>query len=251
MEQSEINRSWSENSENYDSIIHNEFASFRTLAWQKQILSHFPEGKRLRILDIGCGPAFFSIILSACGHDVIGIDGAEGMLLRARANVSAAGSTATILEMNAASLQFPDASFDLLVSRNVTHTLLNHVNTYKEWKRVLKPDGCLLIYDANWHLSETVPEVRARCREDWHRCIVQFGSDYNGNTDPNGPSPYDGPTTEHPLADLIRPDYDIGILRAIGFRNVFFSRNIIENLWDEKEKVIYGFTPMFEICAKP
>lgn len=67
MNQEEINRNWSESAANYDSIIQDEISSFRPQAWQKQILSHFPDGQTLRILDVGCGPAFFSIILSAKG----------------------------------------------------------------------------------------------------------------------------------------------------------------------------------------
>ena len=62
MKQSEINQSWSESAPNYDSIIHDELRSFRVEAWQEQILSHFPAGQTLQILDIGCGPGFFSII---------------------------------------------------------------------------------------------------------------------------------------------------------------------------------------------
>ena len=146
MKQSEINRSWSESAPNYDSIIHDELRSFRVKAWQKQILSHVPAGQTLQILDIGCGPGFFSIILSAKGHDVTGIDGADGMLQRARANVAAVHSDADILQMDANCLDFPDGTFDLVVSRNVTHTLLNHAQTYTEWKRVLKPGGLLLIF---------------------------------------------------------------------------------------------------------
>ena len=130
MKQSEINRSWSESAPNYDSIIHDELRSFRVEAWQKQILSHFPAGQTLQILDIGCGPGFFSIILSAMGHDVTGIDGADGMLQRARANVAAVHSDADILQMDANCLDFPDGTFDLVVSRNVTHTLLDHAKAY-------------------------------------------------------------------------------------------------------------------------
>ena len=249
MKQSEINRSWSESAPNYDSIIHDELRSFRVEAWQKQVLSHFPAGQTLQILDIGCGPGFFSIILSAMGHDVTGIDGADGMLQRARANVAAAHSDADILQMDANCLDFPDGTFDLVVSRNVTHTLLDHAAAYTEWKRVLKPGGLLLIYDANWHLPETVPEMRERYLADWKACIERFGSDFNGNTDPDAKSYYDG-LHEHPLGDLMRPDYDVGVLQAVGFREIQTDRNIIEQLWDDKEKLIYGSTPMFEIAAR-
>jgi SAM-dependent methyltransferase len=251
MNQAEINQSWSRSSENYDSIVHDELRSFRVEAWQTQILSHFPAGKHLRILDIGCGPAFFSIILSAKGHRVTGIDGADGMLQRARANVAAARSDAEILEMDANHLDFPDGTFDLLVSRNVTHTLLDHAAAYTEWRRVLKPDGLLLIYDANWHLPGADPELRECYRADWRSCIQKYGSDFNGNTDPDGPAPFEREFHEpHRLGDLRRPDYDVGVLQAVGFREIQIRRNIIEHLWDDKEKLIYGSTPMFEIAAR-
>lgn len=50
-------------------------------------------------------------------------------------------------------LEFEDNYFDLIVSRNVTWTLYNPQKAYKEWKRVLKPGGKLIIFDANWYLS--------------------------------------------------------------------------------------------------
>lgn len=248
MNQEQINRDWSESSENYDSIIFNELNSFRAEAWQKQILSKFPEGKALDILDIGCGPGFFSIILSQMGHNVIGIDGAEGMLDKARSNIARTGSSASIQEMDANYLDFPDGSFDLIVSRNVTHTLLDHVRAYTEWKRVLRDDGLLLIYDANWHHHGTIPEVQAQYVEDWRECVRKFGSDFNGNTDPDA-APHLGEPEDHPLKDYNRPDFDIGILKSIGFNEISTDRNITGHLWDEKERTLYRTTPMFEICA--
>ena len=249
--QDEIFRDWSESSANYDRIIRDELNSFRPDAWLRQILSHFPEGKRLRILDIGCGPGFFSIILSMAGHEVTGIDGADGMLERCRKNVEASGCGAKILKGDAANLEFPDETFDLVVSRNVTHAIPDHVKAYTEWKRVLKPDGILLIYDANWHFEETVPAVREQYYKDWRECIRVYGSDFNENTDPDGIPQVDKDTLgTHPLGDLMRPDYDIGILKAVGFESVSFVRDVTGPLWDDKEKLLYGTTPMFEIKAK-
>lgn len=250
MDQEQINRDWTESSENYDSIIFDELNSFRTAAWQKQILSHFPKDKTLNILDIGCGPGFFSIILSEKGHSVTGIDGAKGMLEKARRNVARTGSDATILEMDANYLEFPDCSFDLVVSRNVTHTLLDHTRAYTEWKRVLKDDGLLLIYDANWHHIETVPGIRRQYIEDWKKCVRTYGSDFNGNTDPDGAPHVDDIDGGHPLGQLVRPDFDVDVLTAVGFSSISCDRNIIGPLWDDKEKTLYGVTPMFEICAR-
>lgn len=249
MNQESINKHWTESSSNYDDIIIDELNSFRPGAWQKQILSHFPEGKVLDVLDIGCGPGFFSIILSEAGHRVTGIDGAEGMLKRARKNVDHFGSDARILEMDANHLDFPDDSFDLIVSRNVTHTLMDHSKAYSEWKRVLREGGLLLIYDANWHHLETIPEIQEQYLKDWQECVRIFGSDYNGNTDPDKIPEMKARTDNHHLKDVVRPDYDLGVLKTVGFTSIDYTRDIREKLWDDKEKLIYRTMPMFEICA--
>ena len=54
---------------------------------------------------------------------------------------------------------------------------------------------------------------------------------------------------DHPLGLLKRPDFDIGVLRGVGFDDVTYDRDITEELWDDKEKLIFGNTPMFMIRA--
>lgn len=55
-------RYWTQDAENYGNIIQHELASFRVEAWQKFLQEKMPAGTR-RVLDLGCGPGFFSIIL--------------------------------------------------------------------------------------------------------------------------------------------------------------------------------------------
>jgi SAM-dependent methyltransferase len=43
--------------------------------------------KRLRILDIGCGPGYFLAAAMACGHDCYGIDAPESILSKVEARV--------------------------------------------------------------------------------------------------------------------------------------------------------------------
>ncbi len=62
--QEEINESWSESSKNYSWIIDNEIESFRKEKWQNRILRQINKApEEIRVLDTGCGPGFFSIIL--------------------------------------------------------------------------------------------------------------------------------------------------------------------------------------------
>lgn len=54
----------------------------------------------------------------------------------------------------------------------------------------------------------------------------------------------------HILGDIFRPDWDIELLDGIGFVNISTERNIIQEMWDEKEILLYGNTPMFMIRAE-
>ena len=249
-DQKMINELWNRGSSNYNQIIHDELASFRVKRWQKKISEQIGNREGLKVLDCGCGPAFFTIILAWTGHQVIGIDTAEGMLQAARQNVAEYQADAEILEMDCHELDFPDNTFDLVVSRNVTHTLRDHPTVYREWLRVLKPDGVLLIFDANWHLPQASESMFLESQDRCRKCIELYGSDFSGNTvfDENAEFAVEN-KTPHPLGDLLRPDWDCGILQAVGFENITYDRNIIDELWDDKEKLIYGNTPMFMVRA--
>jgi SAM-dependent methyltransferase len=52
--------------------------------------------------------------------------------------------------MDSHALDFPDDRFDLIISRDFTWTFHDPVKVYSEWKRVLRPGGKILIFDANY-----------------------------------------------------------------------------------------------------
>lgn len=241
---------WNKSSINYDRIIHDELASFRVSGWQRQIALQVEAGKELKVLDCGCGPAFFTIILAKAGYHVTGVDAAPAMLEAAVRNAKTYGVEAEFREMDCHALDFSDNTFDLIVSRNVTHALNDHRQVYKEWFRVLKPGGVLLIFDANWHLPSASEEIYLDSRERSRKCIEIYGSDFSGNTVFNEKAEFaTRSTTPHLLGDRMRPDWDCGILWGIGFEEVTYDRDITRDLWDDKEKLIYGNTPMFMIRA--
>ena len=249
-DQKAINERWSKGSANYDRIVHDELASFRAEGWRRLIAAQTGGRAGLEVLDCGCGPAFFTIILAGAGYRVTGVDAAEGMLEKARKNIVEYGVDAKILEMDCHELAFSDRSFDLVVSRNVTHALRDHVRVYGEWLRILRPGGVLLVFDANWHLPQASEEMYRESMEREKKGIETYGSDFSGNTvfDDNAEfAP--GKRHPHPLGDLVRPDWDAGILRALGFAEISWDRDITGSLWDDKEKLIYGNTPMFMLRA--
>lgn len=117
--------------------------------WKQEIGKYLPEGN-LKILDVGCGAGFFTILLSKMGHEVTGTDLTPDMIRYARELAEEEKTECEFLIMDGESLEFPDETFDVVISRNLTWTLPDTARAYKEWMRVLKKGGILLNFDANY-----------------------------------------------------------------------------------------------------
>ena len=130
---------WEGEAQIYDEAIKEELKGKFAPQWKKLILDNSPKADRLKVLDIGTGPGFFPVLLAQEGHDVTGIDVTENMIKWAKHNAENCGVEATLLTMDTHKLDFEDNSFDVIVNRNVTWTLENPKDAYKEWMRVLKP----------------------------------------------------------------------------------------------------------------
>ena len=207
-------RYWSQDAENYGDIIRKELASFRVKAWQNYLREKLPADTH-KVLDLGCGPGFFSIILAKMGYEVTAVDCSEGMLAQARQLVKRAGLEITLQQKDINHPEFPDDSFDAIVSRNVTWTLSNPWQVYAECQRMLRTCGRLLLFDANWNTDITEP------------------------FDP----------LQLPLSGIKRPYWDVELLRNMGFGDVHTEFDVTDKLWDEKERLLYGETPMFGVFA--
>ena len=116
----------------------------------EEIDKYLPEKEHLRILDVGCGAGFFSILLAKRGHQVTGIDLTPDMILHARELAKEEQADCEFQVMDAENPEYDDDTFDFVISRNLTWTLPDAQKAYKEWMRVLKPGGVLLNFDANY-----------------------------------------------------------------------------------------------------
>lgn len=243
--QAEITKRWS-NGDGYDAYIQDELASFRKSAWKKQILSHFPAGQTLNILDVGTGPGLFPCILSEEGHRVTGIDCSEGMLQHARENARRLGVSPQFLIMDTHKLDFPVESFDLVVSRNVSWTLHTPELAYAEWRRVLRPGGRVLIYDANWHLQFYNEEIDRQVKRNEQAYYDKFGKRfYVCSYDADYKQYYDS----LPLSNVCRPEWDVHTLERLGFETVQTRLDIGQDVYENWEKELYSASPLFEIEA--
>ena len=107
--------------------------------WRAMVFNMVPTGSSLLEVGVGTGKN-----ISYYGEDVnvTAIDFSKGMLDRAREKAKASPEKkVNLLQMDVASLEFPDDYFDFVVSTFVFCTVPDPMAGFKEIKRVLKPDG--------------------------------------------------------------------------------------------------------------
>lgn len=200
----------------------------------------------ISILDVGCGPGFFSIILAKAGYKVTGIDYTSKMLEKAKENSRDLLIKINFMKMDAQNLQFNDESFDVVISRNLTWNLEKPSIAYKEWIRVLKKEGILLNFDANWY-HHLFYEKKKRDYENDRKIVAKKGlKDHYTCTDIQH---MENIARKLPLSKIIRPNWDISILNDIGVRSIDIDLEVWKRLWSEEEKINYSSTPMFLIKA--
>ena len=226
---------WSKRAGSFSEHKHEEAHSYKASLWGDEFRENLPEGRKLRILDVGCGAGFFELILAPMGHDVTGIDLTPGMINEARKLAGTHHSgRAEFLIMDAEHPDFPDNWFDAVISRNLTWTLPHPAEAYREWHRVLKPGGVLLNYDAEYakgfhryDQSENLAHkgvdesLTEECHEIYHMLSV---------------SAFD------------RPAWDEEVLKQIGFTDVTSDLSAGDRLYKEKDQ-FYMPDRMFRVRA--
>ncbi len=118
--------------------------------WRKEALS----GLSGKILEVGVGSGR-NLKYYPAGCSVTGIDNSEGMLEKAREK-AAGVKNVNLLLMDAEILEFPDNSFDYVVTTFVLCTIPDPVKALKEMRRVLKPSGELIALE---HLHSSNPVI--------------------------------------------------------------------------------------------
>ncbi len=242
---------WTERSETYsDKIIHQlEGEAYKIWAseFSRQFVEHFgPKFDSLKVLDCGCGPGFFSIVLSQLGHTLTGIDISQGMIEHAKSNVKKASVDLKLIQMDAQALNFEDESFDVLVTRNLTWNLPDPKAAYKEWLRVLKPGGLLLNYDANWYnflFDDALKEAFIQDRKNTVNEGVEDFYAYKHSDE------MEDLARRVPLSKIHRPKWDKNFIESLG-HSVKVDECAGDYLWTEVEKVNSASTPLFSIAIR-
>lgn len=229
---------WTKRADSFYELRHAEIESNKAVRWLSEIEKHLPSKKSLKILDIGCGTGFFEIILGRAGHEVIGIDLTQEMIVKANEMIEAYGlatENVRAVQMDAENLSFEDETFDVIITRNLTWTLPHPIEAYREWYRVLKSGGVLLNFDAeyakNAHTNLYSPqnlahqgvskEMKDECHDLYHMLTI---------------------------SSLERPIWDVEVLSEIGFSKTEADVDFGDRIYVEKDR-FYMLDKMFCIKA--
>jgi ubiquinone/menaquinone biosynthesis C-methylase UbiE len=145
--QEEIIAHWNGRSREYDSRPHHGLQSRQEKeVWLETLRSLLPQAPA-DVLDVGTGTGFLALLLAELGYRVVGIDLAPDMLEIAQSKCT--NEIAPRFELgDAAAPSFPASSFDVVISRHLLWTLLDPVQAFCNWLRLLRPGGRVVAIDS-------------------------------------------------------------------------------------------------------
>ncbi|MGO2995306.1 class I SAM-dependent methyltransferase [Brachybacterium alimentarium] len=132
--------------------------------WSRVWADVLPAGPST-ILDVGTGSGNVALLLAGAGHEVTGIDLAEGMLERARGKCAGHPHPPTFVTGDAVDPPFTPGPFDAIVSRYLLWTLRDAPTALRRWHELLRPGGVLVAVDAPW-FGDDADLPRGTARQD-------------------------------------------------------------------------------------
>lgn len=226
---------WTRRVETFSELRMKELTGKMRDRWMAEFMEYIPMSQSLTILDLGTGTGFFALLLAAQGHRVTGVDLTEGMILEARRTGALLGIPAEFAVMDAEEPDFPEGEFDVIVTRNLTWGLPHLEKAYRNWHRLLKKDGLLLNFDADYCREKNdvpLPENHA------HKGIpCGMKQEYESFKDKLRP-------VQQP-----RPKWDVTLLERAGFHDITVDTEVYKRIYQEFDE-FYNPTPIFALAAK-
>ncbi|MEZ4705702.1 MAG: methyltransferase domain-containing protein [Caldilineaceae bacterium] len=169
--QEQINSYWNWRGASYDSQPgHGDrIDTAEHTAWVETLTRLLPPPPAT-LLDVGAGTGFLSFIAAEIGHQVTGIDLAEGMLAVAREQAATVANPPNFQSGDAIAPDFPPQSFEVVMSRHVLWTLRDPEAAFRNWWQLLKPGGRIVAIDSFWFDPEQPQAMDdSDVRTQWNR----------------------------------------------------------------------------------
>lgn len=248
-----INEYWSKRSDEFADARYQDLHSQKKEEWLSVIRSWLPDKKEIRALDLGTGAGFFAFLMQELGCTVTGIDYSEAMIDNAKKVMGKLGREGIVFrQMDAQKLDFEAESFDFIFSRNVTWTLPDPEQAYREMYRVLAPGGCILNFDANYGQAFKKQDLEGITEK-------QAVSDTSGYENPARSlamlKERNQIAAELGICDEKRPFWDVQVLASLGMKKItvdlaaethFFGGKPVS----EAEKAWYNPAALFMVAAQ-
>ncbi|MBE7008850.1 MAG: class I SAM-dependent methyltransferase [Ruminococcaceae bacterium] len=201
---------WTVRTRDFSAVRQNELRDAISERWLAEMNAYLPQGRPLDILDAGTGTGYFAILLAGAGHRVTGVDMTSAMLAEAEATARQFGASVRFLQADVQATGLEAESFDAVVTRNVTWTLPDPGQAYREWHRLLRPGGVVLNFDANY-----ADNVR---RHNQSASRIKPGDVYGHiGVTPELQRESDEITLAMPASAHRRPAWDFELAEAAGF----------------------------------
>ncbi len=230
---------WTLRTPSFSKIRGNELMGDIGKGWHFALRSTLPFNKYRKILDVGTGTGFFSVLLGRDGYRMTGVDLTPSMIEEAKKEARKFKSKARFFVMDAMNLEFEDNTFDAVITRNLTWTLPDVERAYKEWFRVIRPGGRLINYDANY--ANAIRRGDAVRTESGDK--IAYGHD---GVTKEMEKISNGIALSLDIGKEDRPAWDRECLMSVGFKKCFVDMDEAENILGLKSDPA---APMFKIIA--
>lgn len=217
----EIKAYWSLRAETFDTQPgHEIFSEEERAAWHALLRKHLGDGRGKVALDLACGTAVVSHLVDDLGFKVTGMDWSEAMLERARAKAKTRGRQIRFLVGDAERTMEGDETYDVVINRHLVWTLVDPLACFREWHRVLKPSGKLLIIDGDF----VNPSLVSRLAKKLSVWLAKAGFGESGQQ--NGPHTAELTQTHQSILSRVhfsqgaRADAVVDLLRQASFEKI-------------------------------
>lgn len=214
----------------------------------------FAEGKK--VLDAACGEGYGSHLLAQKASSVVGVDVSETAIEHAKKHYPKENLSFKV--SNVLAMNFIDNSFDLVVSFETLEHLVEHDELLIEFKRILKPDGVLLIstpdkkeysdktgFNNEYHLKELYQHEFDELLKQNYKHSQWFGQKLMFTSSIWNMSKTENQTLESLQFDCM--DKDKNIFNQPLFNPVYFIVAVSDVILDSKKsKDLYCFTEQAE-----